>query len=316
MFVTLLAGLAGLVILFLPQIAPTMKAPGSKGSLLMVSRRAGGAVLAVGLPSLAELHLRQPQPGHAPLPGRASPRRSISAGLAGRPSRPRAASSSSATPTWGRAAAPPQPRHRRRLQPAASAPPQALHLRLLHPPQPRRRPHRPARRADSGDGRRATADIVRRRRGEPGLAFEQLLASDTSRSTGSACSSAVPGRRQHARRFATASPGSPSSMASTASASSRAQLGSILAGGDVADQRRQVRVGGLELRRRVLEGLLEIGDRQRQQHVGIGRDDCARRDRQPDHERDSRAAPAGSRSTARPGGCGRSRRPFHAAAPP
>jgi hypothetical protein len=37
MFVTLLAGLAGLVILFLPQIAPTMKAPGSKGSLLMVS---------------------------------------------------------------------------------------------------------------------------------------------------------------------------------------------------------------------------------------------------------------------------------------
>jgi hypothetical protein len=37
MFVTLLAGLAGLVILFLPQIAPNMKAPGSKGSLLMVS---------------------------------------------------------------------------------------------------------------------------------------------------------------------------------------------------------------------------------------------------------------------------------------
>ena len=31
--------------------------------------RAGGAVLAVGLPSLAELHLRQPQPGHAPVPG-------------------------------------------------------------------------------------------------------------------------------------------------------------------------------------------------------------------------------------------------------
>jgi len=37
MFVTLLAGLAALVILYLPQIAPNMKAPGSKGSLLMVS---------------------------------------------------------------------------------------------------------------------------------------------------------------------------------------------------------------------------------------------------------------------------------------
>jgi len=37
MFVTLLAGLAGLVILFLPSIAPNTKAPGSKGSLLMVS---------------------------------------------------------------------------------------------------------------------------------------------------------------------------------------------------------------------------------------------------------------------------------------
>jgi hypothetical protein len=37
MFVPLLAGLAALVILFLPQIAPNTKAPGSKGSLLMVS---------------------------------------------------------------------------------------------------------------------------------------------------------------------------------------------------------------------------------------------------------------------------------------
>ena len=37
MFVTLLAGLAALAILFLPQIAPNTKAPGSKGSLLMVS---------------------------------------------------------------------------------------------------------------------------------------------------------------------------------------------------------------------------------------------------------------------------------------
>jgi hypothetical protein len=37
MFVPLLAGLAALVILYLPQIAPNTKAPGSKGSLLMVS---------------------------------------------------------------------------------------------------------------------------------------------------------------------------------------------------------------------------------------------------------------------------------------
>jgi hypothetical protein len=37
MFVTLLASAAALVILFLPQIAPNTKAPGSKGSLLMVS---------------------------------------------------------------------------------------------------------------------------------------------------------------------------------------------------------------------------------------------------------------------------------------
>jgi hypothetical protein len=37
MFVPLLAGLAALVILFLPSIAPNTKAPGSKGSLLMVS---------------------------------------------------------------------------------------------------------------------------------------------------------------------------------------------------------------------------------------------------------------------------------------
>ena len=37
MFVPLLAGLAALVILFLPRISPNTKAPGSKGSLLMVS---------------------------------------------------------------------------------------------------------------------------------------------------------------------------------------------------------------------------------------------------------------------------------------
>jgi hypothetical protein len=37
MFVTLLASLAALVILFLPRIAPNTKPPGSKGSLLMVS---------------------------------------------------------------------------------------------------------------------------------------------------------------------------------------------------------------------------------------------------------------------------------------
>ena len=37
MFVPLLTGLAALVILFLPRISPNTKAPGSKGSLLMVS---------------------------------------------------------------------------------------------------------------------------------------------------------------------------------------------------------------------------------------------------------------------------------------
>ncbi len=60
-------------------------------------------------------------------------------------------------------------------------------------------------------------------------------------------------------------------MASTASASASLQLGAILAGRNVTDQRRQVGMGGLAVRWRVLEGFLEVGDRQRQQDRDIGR---------------------------------------------